>query len=148
MATDALTLTGSIACFRTRKLLETQVSLKITVVGDIIQAKDYYCFGGIRCVWIHLEYQQTREERWGAFEARETGRNAIKHYLPFKIRTIRTIQFNSDVATSRRPHKHGNILLLFAWANEGDGLKTNIRSLTALLCIHWKEPYTQRIIAA
>ena len=60
----------------------------------------------------------------------------------------RTIQFNSDVATSWRPHKHGNILLLFAWANEGDGLKANIRSLIALICIHWwKELNTQRIIA-
>ena len=38
----------------------------------------------------------------------------------------RTIQFNSDVATSRRPHKHGNVFLLFAWANKGDGLKASI----------------------
>ena len=47
------------------------------------------------------------------------------------------------VATQSRKHPYHCI---FARANEGNGLKTNIRSLTASLFIHWKTANTQRII--
>ena len=142
-------LTESITSFRTRKLPKTQVNLKITVVGESFKQKTI----------IVSVASDTFEFTWNISKRGRKDENILKRGRRFEIRSNnykahgpfaheRTIQFNSDVATSRRPHKHGNILLLFAWAKEGDKLKTNTRSLTALICIHWKEPNTQRIIAA
>ena len=119
------------------KAILTQVGLDPNIRSK--QAKDYQCFDGNRHVCTHLEHRQKRERRQEALEARETIQNATKHYLQFKNGPFaheRTIQFNLDIATYQRPHKHGNILLLFARANERDGLKTDIRLLTMLLSIH------------
>ena len=69
-----------------------------------------------------------------------------QNYLPIKIRTTRTINSNR---TSRHHAGHTNTktsLPLLAWTNDGNGLKTNIRSLTVLLFIHRKETTAQRII--
>ena len=112
--------------------------------GWIIQARDYYCFGSIRYVWIHLEYQQTREERWEYFEARETIRNTIKQL--HSIRTIRTRTHNSiqfgrrDISTYTQTRKHRFIICK---GKRGRRMEANIRSLTMLLCIHSQGPNTQ-----
>ena len=59
----------------------------------------------------------------------------------------RTIQFNSDVATSQRPHKHGSILLLFAWANEGDGWTPTSDHLPCYYVFTHQDQIRNRIIA-
>ena len=142
------TLTESIACFRTRKLPKTQVSLKITVVGELFKRKTI----------IVSVASDTFEFTWNISKRGRKDENILKRGRRFEIRPNnykaygpfaheRTIQFNSDVATSRRPNKHGNIILLFARANEGDGLKTDIRSLTMLLFFTHQDQIRNRIIA-
>ena len=85
------------------KAIETQVGWDLNDWSN--QAKYCFCFDGNRHVRTQLEYQQTRERRQEEFEASETIRNAIKHYLPFKIRTICTRNSNR---TSRHLDGHTN----------------------------------------
>ena len=141
------TLTGSIACVRTRKLPETQVSLKITVVGESSKRKTI----------INSAASDTFEFTWNISKRGRKDENILKRGRRFEIRSNnyiaygpfaheRTIQFNSDVATSRRTHKHGNIVLLFARANEGDGWKPTSDHLPCYYVFTHKDQIRNRII--
>ena len=109
------TLTESIACFCTQKLPKTEVSLKITVMGESFKRKTI----------IVLVAPDTLEFTWNISKRGREDENTLKRGRRFAIRSNNdkahkpfahesiSIQFKLDVTTSRRPHKHGKILWLF-----------------------------------
>ena len=142
------TLTESIACFRTQKLPKIQVSLKITVVGESFKRKTIIvsaASGTFECTWNISKRGRKDENILKRERLFKILSNNYKAYRPFAHE--RTIQFNLDVATSRRTHKHENIVLLFARANEGDGWKPTSDHLPCYYVFTHKDQIRNRIIA-
>ena len=124
------TLTESIACFRTRKLPKTQVSLKITVVGESFKRKTI----------IVSVAPDTFEITWNINKRGRKDENILSEGDDSKYDQTITkhtdhshtnAQFNS-IRTSRHLDGHTNtetFFLCFARANEGDGWKPTLDHL-------------------
>ena len=119
----------------------------ITVVGESSKRETIFVSAA----------SDTFEFTWNISKRGRKDENILKRGRRFEIRSNnyiaygpfaheRTIQFNSDVATSRRTHKHGNIVLLFARANEGDGWKPTSDHLPCYYVFTHKDQIRNRII--